>query len=318
MRSICTKCYVERNEIVWIDHLIRLTRCPSCGFFKIAGKWKEIGLKDALMDVIYSSLRVHPEFNVYNLSISGNGRWVLRISGRMWGEDVSMEKTIEVRIESKTCLRCSMEAGGYYESIVQIRAENRDVGEDELDLAKAIVNEIIGKEKSMKAFVSKVVKRKEGVDYYIGDRNIGKKISKQIAEQLGGKITESKKIVGRSDGRESFRFTYLVRLPVYRRGDVVEENEKICVVINQLQGKGIVLETGETYNLKKPRVIVKRDEIKRSIVLNIDEFAVEVLHPATQRAVSTRKPKSSLKPGDEVLVAEHKGRIYVIPKELVG
>ncbi len=317
--TICAKCYLERNEVIWVDDIIRLTRCPRCGFFKLAGKWREVSYDDALMDAIYSSLRVHPDLEVDDVKISGNeGRYLLRISGELWGEEVDVERYIEVRIQSEVCLRCSREAGGYYESIVQVRAEGRDIEEDEFKVVRAIVEEVLHKEReNMKAFVSKIVERKEGIDYYIGDRNIGRKISRRIADELGGKITESKKLTGRSDGRDLFRFTYSVRLPVYREGDVVEEGGEIAVVTNQRLGKGVAIESGETINLQNPRIIARKSEIRKSVVLNMDEFAVEVLHPSTHEVVSVKKPKIALKPGDEVFVAEHDGKIYVIPKELM-
>lgn len=317
--TICTKCYLEGNEVIWVDDIIRLTRCPRCGFFKLSGKWRDVNYDDALTDAIYSSLRVHPDLEVHDVEISGEeGRYLLRISGEMWGEEVSVERYIEVRTQSEVCLRCSREAGSYYESIVQVRAEDRDIEEDEFRVVRAIVEEVLYKEReNMKAFVSKIVERKEGIDYYIGDRNIGRKISRRIAEELGGRITESKKLTGRIDGRDIFRFTYSVRLPAYRKGDVVEENGKVAVVTNQRLGKGVAVESGETLNLKNPKIIARRNEVRESVVLSMDEFAVEVLHPSTHEVVSVKKPRVALKPGDVVFVAEHDGKIYVIPKELM-
>jgi nonsense-mediated mRNA decay protein 3 len=312
--SICTKCYVERNENgIARTALGRVTRCPKCGLFKLAGKWREKRFEDALMDAI--SLNIHPDFKVSKVKLlQKNGRYVLHLSGLMWDEEVSIEKSIEARVESETCLRCSREAGGYYESIVQVRAD-REIDKEERNLIKLIVEEILGKEReNMKAFVSKIVEGK-GIDYYIGDRNIGRKISRKIAAKLGGKIKESRKISGRSDGKEKFRFTYLIKLPAYRKGDMVEDDGKIAVVTNQKIGKGMIID-GRTIKFKSPRVIVRKSEMKKSVVLNVDEFAVEVLHPTTQTVVTAKKPsKLKLKPGDEVFLTEYEGIFYVIPKD---
>ena len=321
-KSICASCYVERNEIVWIDDIIELITCPRCGFFKISGRWRDVGYDKALDKAIGSSLRIHPELDVENVELEGKGRKLtIRVSGKLWGESVEQAKTFEVRVLKEVCMRCSREAGGYYESIVQVRADSREIDEDELNTIKEIVMVALEKEKeNEKAFISKVVERrggKEGIDYYIGDRNLGRKISRRIAEQLGGVITESKKISGRKDGRDVYRFTYSVRLPAYRRGDIVEVEGKFAVVTNPRLGKGVLIETGDTVNLKRCRVIAKRKDVATTVVVNADSAVVEVLHPITQEVVTAKSPIAKLKPGDEVYVFEYEESVHVIPAYLL-
>ena len=106
-------------------------------------------------------------------------------------------------------------------------------------------------------------------------------------------------------------------MPAYRKGDIVEENGKICVVTSQKLGKAVSLDSGENVNLRNPKIIARRNEIKESVVINCDEFVVEVLHPITQQVVQAKKPNVELKPGDTVFVVEHNETIYVIPKELI-
>ncbi len=321
--EMCPECYVERRDVFWLDDIIELVKCPRCEFFKIRGRWKGISFEDALVEAVYSSLRVIPEFKVEDVFISpltrGEvGKYAVRLEGSLDGEFISVEKVVEVRVRREVCKRCSREAGGYYESIVQIRADGRKISEEELEVVRGIIERVIEREReNQKAFISKIVERKEGIDYYFGDRNIGKKISRLIADELGGKIIESKKIHTRKDGQDVYRFTYAVRLPAYRKGDIVEENGRICVVMSQKLGKAVSIDSGETVNLRNPKLIARRDEIMESVVVSCDEFVVEVLHPITQQVVQAIKPKIDLKPGDTVFVFEHGERIYVIPKELI-
>jgi len=321
--EMCPECYAERREVFWLDNIIELVKCPRCEFFKIRGRWKDIPFEDALVEAVYASLRVIPEFKVEDVFISplarGEvGKYAVRLDGSLDGEFVSVEKIVDVRVKREVCKRCSREAGGYYESIVQIRAESREISEEELKVVRDIIGRVLEREKeNQKAFISKIVERREGIDYYFGDRNIGKKISRLIADELGGKIIESKKIHTRRDGQDVYRFTYAVRLPAYRKGDVVEENGRICVVTSQKLGKAVSLDGGETINLKNPKLIARRSDMRESVVVSCDEFVVEVLHPVTQQVVQARKPKIDLKPGDTVFVVEHNESVYVIPKELV-
>ncbi len=321
--EMCPECYVERREVFWLKDLIELVKCPRCEFFKVRGKWRDVSFEDALLDAVQSSIRVIPEFEVEGVFVSpltrGEvGRFVVRLEGSLDGKFVCAERVVEVRVRSEVCKRCSREAGGYYESIVQIRADEREVSEEELEVVRSIVERVLEREKdNQKAFISKIVERREGVDFYFGDRNIGRKVSRLIAEELGGKIVESKKIHTRRDGQDVYRFTYAVRLPAYRKGDLVEENGKICVVTSQRLGKAISLESGETVNLRNPKLIAKRCDMKESVVISCDEFVVEVLHPTTQEVVRAKRPGVELKPGDTVLVVEHGDSIYVIPREFL-
>ncbi len=321
--EMCPECYAERREVFRLDDIIELVKCPRCEFFKIRGRWKDIPFEDALVEAVYNSLRVIPEFEVEDVFISplarGEvGKYVVRLEGSLDGEFISVEKVVEVRVRREVCKRCSREAGGYYESIVQIRADSREISEEELEVVRGIIERVLEREReNQKAFISKIVERREGIDYYFGDRNIGKKISRLIADELGGKIIESKKIHTRRDGQDVYRFTYAVRLPAYRKGDVVEENGKICVVTSQKLGKAVSLDSGETVNLRNPKLIARKKEVRESIVVNCDEFVVEVLHPITQEVVQAVKPKIDLKPGDTVFVVEYNDSVYVIPKELV-
>ncbi|WP_232215795.1 60S ribosomal export protein NMD3 [Archaeoglobus veneficus] len=317
--TICASCYIERNEIVWLDDIIRLTTCPRCGFFRIGGRWKSVGYDEALTDALYSSLRVHPDFEVSDVEVGKEGgKYIVHISGSLWGEGVEVSKTFEARVTREICQRCSREAGGYYESIVQVRADGRDIEEEEFRAVREIIEAVLDKEReNMKAFISKIVERKEGIDYYIGDRNIGRKISRRIAEELGGAITESKKISGRKDGRDVYRFTYSVRLPAYRKGDIVEQDGRLAVVTNPRLGKSVSIESGETINLKKPKLVARSSDVVKSVVINVDAAAIEVLHPVTHEVVTAVRPKASFRPGDEVYTFEYEGRVYVIPEELM-
>ncbi len=321
--EMCPECYAERREVFRLEDIIELVKCPRCEFFKVRGGWKDIPFEDALIEAVYASLRVIPEFEVEDVFISplarGEvGKYVVRLEGSLDGEFISVEKVAEVRVKREVCKRCSREAGGYYESIVQIRADSREISEEELEVVRGIIERVLEREReNQKAFISKIVERREGIDYYFGDRNIGKKISRLIADELGGKIIESKKIHTRRDGQDVYRFTYAVRLPAYRKGDIVEENGKICVVTSQKLGKAVSLDSGETVNLRNPKLIARKKEVRESVVVNCDEFVVEVLHPITQEVVQAVKPKIDLKPGDTVFVVEYNDSVYVIPKELV-
>ncbi len=315
--DLCVSCYVERGELVKLNGIIRITRCPRCGFYRIGGKWIDMSFEEAVIRHVRSSMDVHPDFKIRDIEIEKSRKdYSVMIRGYFKGEEVEIRRVVDVRIVRETCKRCSMESGGYYESIVQIRADGRKIEDEEIEKIMEIVRDVMDREGGhQKAFISKIVERKEGIDFYFGDRNIGRKVSRLVVRTLGGRITESKKLHTVLDGREVYRFTYSVRLPCYRVGDVVDENGTICVVINQKDAKALSLD-GTTVNLRDPKLIIRREEIRRSVVVGCDEFVVEVLHPVTQRVICARRPKADIAIGSEVFVFEYGNDIYVIPKEI--
>jgi nonsense-mediated mRNA decay protein 3 len=313
-KILCPKCYIERNEIVSIN-CISLIACPRCGCFKFSGKWRKLNFDEALQIAVEDSLHLHPDFIIRDVWIEKDSGYVLKIEGDFWGEQIKISKEFQIYFNKELCLKCSRKSGGYYESIVQVRADKRKLYPDEVNTATKIVEEVIESAENVNAFVSKIVERKEGIDYYIGSREMGKKISKRIAQEFGGKIAESKKISGRVDGKEIFRFTYLVRLPSFRKGDIVMDNSTLVIVTSQKSWKGIAL-SGESINLKNPYVVVRKEDVKESFALNADSSVIEILHPATNEVVMAEN-KWGFKSGDSLLLVEHENKFYAFPKELM-
>ncbi len=313
-RSLCVDCYLKKNRIVEIED-VEVTVCPRCGMFRISGKWKAVDLLEAVSSEVEKKLRVHPDFKVERVELKVGERGELLLGGSFWNKDVEEFLEFEIKLKKVLCEKCSREAGGYYECIVQLRAD-RELEESEIDEVNRIVLETIEKAKEdTKAFISKVVERREGVDYYIGGRNIGRKISKSIVEKFGGKITESKKIAGRKDGRDIYRFTYSVRLPAYRKGDIVSSENKIVVVTNPKLKKGLTLPELKNVNLKDARVVVRREDIEEGIVVSCDKYGMEVMKLSTGEVVTVERIKE-LKVGDKVKIFEVEKKHYAFPEKL--
>ncbi|MFP3909214.1 MAG: 60S ribosomal export protein NMD3 [Halobacteriota archaeon] len=312
--TLCPECYVERNEIIHVDK-VSLLQCPKCGYFKISGKWKKMDFMDALEEVLKEQTHTHPDLQVDEVSVISGGQ-LLHVKGHFRGLPVERYKEINLDVNKEVCQRCSRKAGGYFESILQVRTEGRKLHPHELEeVAKVVREEIEADEENPKSFVSKVVERKEGIDYYLGSREIGRKISKKIAHELGGKIKESKKTSGRFDGKELYRFTFLVRLPSFNEGDVVEDANNVALVTNKKLWKAIS-SNGESINLKEPNVIAKDEDLYKTILLNSDESVAEVLHPVTKEVVMAEDHWGS-KTGDPVLLLEYRDKYYIFPQELL-
>ncbi|RLI81407.1 MAG: hypothetical protein DRP01_10920 [Archaeoglobales archaeon] len=307
--GMCLDCYRERRKLSNLDEIIELVRCPKCGYFKV-GRWRDVDFDSALFEVVVSKIEVHPMFDVDFIDIEPTtlDRFVVKVFGNVCGYEVVDENFVNVRIRSMTCERCRRIRGGYYEAIVQLRAENREIEDEEVNVVKGIIDGILEREReNQRAFLSKVVERKKGYDFYFGDKNLGRKVSREIARVLGGKITESRKLHTRIDGRNVYRYTFAVKLPCYRVGDVVAEGDRLCLVTGY--GKGISIEDGRVVNLKNPRVVRRREELEKGVVINCDEFVAEVV---SENGIFHAVKSKGVSVGDEVYVIEHDSKCYVL------
>ncbi len=298
---------VEKEEVAKISEF-EITVCSRCNFIRMGNRWVEKSVEEVLEEMILKNARVVEEFNVSEIAIAQE-QCIFR--GEISGDDVEVVVPLKYKINKVLCEKCSREAGGYYESIIQLRAAGRDLSDEEIEKALEIVDEVISSApEDQKAFVSKVERKREGVNIFFGSRNIGKKVSRIILRKLGGSLTESKKLHTRIDGRDVYRFTYSVKLPEYRDGDIVEKDGRFAVVSNSVAGKGLDIITGKTVNLSNERVAVRREDLKSGVVVNADSDVVEVVCEDGS-FVTTPKP-SGAEIGAEVKVFEMDGKFFSV------
>ncbi len=310
---LCGICTVEKFEVAVIEPF-EIVICSRCGAVKYGQKWKYVEFDEAIEEMVFRYARVMEDFEVERVSIDIASRTAV-FAGRLKGDEVEFPVALNFRVKKFACPKCSRESGGYYESIVQLRADSRQLEEDEIERVKEIVEDVLSAElENERAFLSKVEEKREGIDFYFGSRDIGRKVSRMIAKELGGKITESKKLHTRIDGRDVYRFTYLVRLPCYREGDIVAKDESLCVVKNVKAGKGVDILSGKSVNIDGAKVVVRKYDLKTGVVVSVDENVAEIVCN-DGRVFVTVKPHAA-RIGSEVFVFEYRGRVWALSKDL--
>ncbi|WP_457590658.1 60S ribosomal export protein NMD3 [Geoglobus sp.] len=318
---VCGKCLSTRISPVEVPPVVEITMCSRCGEYRL-DRWRAVSLEDAVEFHLSRGVHVHSELSVETLEFEpvGDvvGRYVFRLSGMLRDYPYSYETFFEVRVRKIACERCSRQAGGYYEAIIQIRADNRSLRNEELDRISEIIAHSVEREHTNpRAFISKIEERKEGIDVYFGDKRLAQKIARNIAKTFGAEIKESSKIAGRDDGRDFYRFTYLVRLPEYFAGDVVEDDGTEVIVTSVERRKGYDIRTGKAVNLKNPKVIARSEELMESYVVNMDEFTLDILDPYSYEPVTVARPDFEFRAGERVFVVKIGERYVVIHESLV-
>jgi len=308
--KICGKCFSERNRLLNLQKF-EIEVCSRCESVKTQRGWVKKDLKKAIEEKILEEMQLFPDFRLENLEIAEK---VLIASGEIYGEKVSVSVPLNYRIHRIACPRCSRKSGGYYEAIVQIRARGRELKSEDLSIIDKITREIIEESSGEKDFILKVEEKESGIDLYFGSRKIGEKVSRRVAQELGGSVSVTKKIHTRIDGRDVYRYTYLVRLSEAEENDVVLKDGKICVVKNAKMQKGMEIMTGKSVNIRNSRIIAKRDSMDWGIITNLDEHIAEIMD-SSGRIILVPKPYGA-EIGKEVLIFEFEKKKYAFPKEI--
>lgn len=179
-----------------------MERCVVCGKVK-AKKWAA-----DISELIPRFIKWHPDALERKLVECVTERrkkaTSLRVVLEGCIEELSFEAVhiVKANVKDTTCRSCSRRAGGYYEAIVQVR--NVD---DPQVLGGAVQKAL----KKADAFLVREQQVKHGSDLYIETIRGGKIVANALHRYFGGKFITSSKLVGRRDGRDVFRLTFLIR-----------------------------------------------------------------------------------------------------------
>ncbi len=157
-------------------------------------------------------------------------------------DDVEVEETGSLLLRQKrgVCDRCSRIAGGYYAAIIQVRATDRPVTSIELDKSHKILASELDRQRvggNRFSFLAKSGPEHGGYDYYIGDIDAARGACRILSKRLGASVTESPKLVGRKEGVDVYRITFLVRIAWLAPGDYVEHEGDPFMVLSVDRGR---------------------------------------------------------------------------------
>lgn len=230
--GVCEHCRQENTQWFSCDPKVRCVHCPTCDALKQGNTWTDTGRErsDISPDLARSAVHFHPDVKKPRIDIriedvtSNRSRAFITIEATLYDNLVRGSCETEIAWQKEQCDRCSRISGNYYEGIVQVRAQNRQPGSYEIQMATAIacdVEESLQNGGERLSFVSDVHETRDGLDIVVGSQHIGLLIAQKITTELGGRFTTHPKLIGEKNGRQLFRITYSVRLPKFQRRDVI-------------------------------------------------------------------------------------------------
>ncbi len=338
--ALCDSCYFEDFELISVPERVQVTVCPRCGAVHRGNRWLDVGADDytdIAIEEVTEALSVHVnaadvQWGVEPEQVDPTAiRMHCTFSGIVRETLLEEQRVVPVRISKEVCDRCGRIAGGYFASIVQVRAEDREPTPDEAAEAVDIAESYVAKKEAdgdREAFVTEINSEGEaGPNIKLSTNKLGQAVATRITDRFGGTVDDHPTLVTEdSDGNEVYRVTFVARLPKYTPGDIVDPKDGDGPVIvtsahTNLKGRRLTTddryeasyEDGTTPDVEK--LGRQADAVETTVVTVEDEYAVQVLDPETYEAKTVARPAHVSADAETVSVITHANNLYIVPTE---
>jgi 60S ribosomal export protein NMD3 len=335
--GLCSSCFIAKNPLITLPQELDMEFCTHCKSFRVENKWQELNLSENDIIAKIVSERSIPDKKAKNINLTleiinqkGSVHELLVLAkGNVLDKPLERECSIHVNINRTVCPECSKFVSGYYEAVIQLRADGRPLKAEEIQKADNIISRRLEKllRDNKMAYLTQRAELKEGVDYYFGSYKAARKISITLKDQMGGRIKESPRLIGRdkSTGKDLFRIWISLRLPLFEKEDFLAYGDHFGQVIN-VKGDKIVLrdlDTNEITSLSWKRYpqlerVAKREDIQTTTITSKTPKSIQVLNPENFQPVDLDiiPDISLLNIGDQVKVVEIGEKLYILhPQE---
>lgn len=331
--DICIDCFLKEFQMIELPKNIKVQICSHCNSKLEEGKWSEENIPEE--EIIYRALERNIEIadevsnEIINLEIDQIKGTIascyVEVVGEVHGVEIEETHDCEVKIQKTVCPSCSKMQSGYYETVIQFRADKRDIKPDEYAKADEIVERTLIKQtKSDKlAYCPQIAKLKEGYDYYIGSFKSGKKVAENLKEEFGGTIKESPRLISedKSTGKGLYRIWISVRIPEFELNDFIRYDNKIIKVTNIGKNSiiGVDISTNKKHNIPMKNIddvelVKKSDEIETTTIISKSPSIIQILDPSDYSAVDLEMKEefANYNIGDEIKLIKIDNYIYLL------
>ncbi|RLF77810.1 60S ribosomal export protein NMD3 [Palaeococcus sp. (in: euryarchaeotes)] len=363
--GLCQVCFRKENPVLLMENEINTELCQNCGSYKKGGVWvdpRSYELDELIFEVADNALleSISLEERVKDIKIVGKeelekcenlevGEALISFEPVDWHiehfpaiityeidvkariHELQRElhhekKEVVVYVRQTICPRCQKFLGGYFEAILQVRAEERKLGREERDeitkLVEQKVDEIMRRDRM--GFIQDSIELEEGIDFYMGSTKAARKLAQAIKERYGGSISEAYQLIGQDRMRSKgvHRTSVRIRLPKFVKGDIVRDKKGNIYEVERIDGKGMELMNLKTLESEhKDWKTIKRDDVDtvehekmNAMVTSITPEEAQFMDMRTYETFEMEKPKMELKEGEVYPLVKVKGRYYVRKK----
>ena len=331
--GVCADCAAARRTLVSARPHATVVLCPTCGAREVGKHWERSGASTKLgADDLTPFLVADPETAIRRVEWreTGSNPLMKEIHGDVHLRFRGLEKTVPVdfttQIVHRTCPDCSRRSGHYYTALIQLRgpAEGspRKASElrDRLDEIWAAT--MPSARAAWRAQHSWTERRPEGWDHFFTETLAARSVARLFKDRFGAEVKESASLYGKKDGRDLYRVTFSVRLPVHLPGDFYVERGRLYRLDRPSPKGGFevtasgtgALEHWPAAALEKARWVGGPEKRMAIPIRQSPDGVLEGQHPESGVWVPVRGEPSASAVGSQELVVDGEHLWYVAPR----
>ena len=329
--GVCLCCYLKHTQFSKGPTILDIIMCPRCSSYKYKNGWLQKSFQDILKRHITDAFTISPELKDVDIQTQCSEQerilaCMVFISGVLENQKITEQHPLTVRIRRSTCEVCSREAGGYYEAIVQIRADQRTFSKTELQTLRTAVETMVAQhQESGKRglFITDIDEKRGGLDFFLSEKGTALSIAKKILEQFGGEFKQSASSAGMKDSKQIYRMTYLVRVPAYRKGDFFVFKDLFFYIVSLHANKVRVIDLSswdekviEGKDILPSRIYGGSELVKEMIVVSQSKTEIQLMDPKTYETRDVRKPKLLTIDSQMIQTVKLEGQVFLYPTSI--
>lgn len=327
--GVCKKCYVKTHTFTKGPKVIDIPICSHCNAYKYRNTWTTSTFDVTLKRIIKQTFEISRLLR--NIDIQTDCKeekhgikCKVSITGSIDDMEITEKHDLFIRLKKTICNICSRQYGGYYESIIQIRTEgNRRLTKKELKEIESFVLSVV-EDMYMKGnralFISDYGMEHGGLNFYLSEKNAAYTIAKMLQERYGGTVKQSSKNVGMKDSRQIYRMTYLIRLPFYKKNDIIKINNSFFLV-KLTTGSKIKMINLEDWSETTVEAKRKQDillvggekQINEMIIVSQTDDEIQLMDQRNYKIKTVKKPKKMFFELEKIKTFEIADQIFLIP-----
>ncbi len=203
--NLCIDCFKDKIKLPDdFPSKMKINNCKMCGDVLI-GKKKFQNNESAIqyfLQEIFKKKKI--EYSSYRIS---KNTIFLTIKIKNIEVEKNIDKNISITYKRVTCYYCGLKVGNYWNAIVQIRSPKNIIKDVVNDVEKIIIKR---NENDRYSFISKIEKKPEGVDLFIGSKSAISYIVKYVKSKYNIKTKLSRTFFGPVQGKKVYRDTILI------------------------------------------------------------------------------------------------------------
>lgn len=331
IQGSCPKCFVKHTPLLDAPDVADVEFCAHCGARRVGKHWQDVEegapmewlREDALREQVGVHMRVEEPLLQFDEAPQDDKHFRVHIvlEGHVEGVPVRDEGESLVRQRRGVCDRCSRMQGNYFAAIIQLRATERPVTDAELERSHQLVATELSRlieTGNRFAFLTKEGPIHHGWDYYIGDIEAARQVCRILKARLGATVQETAKLVGRREGEDVYRVTFLVRIRLFATDDfAVGPGKRIYQVTGLSHGRAACIDLLTHLKTRVPEPKLKRlggpEIVQEAVLVSASGDELQVLDPVSLNTQDVPAPETYEPTGETVPVIRHEERLYLVP-----